>query len=173
MTQHSRHLLVLRHAKSDWNSGADSDFDRPLAKRGIKDAPLMGRWMKKHNIVPGYIVSSPALRAKQTIEAVAKELGITKDKIHFDDNIYAASLNTLLNILAACPKASKSILLVGHNPGLDDLVEYLCGNELGYTKSGKLMTTAALAQIAMPEHWDSLPRHCAGLIAITRPKELK
>lgn len=166
-----RELFLLRHAKSDWDSNADKDFDRPLAKRGNKDAPAMGKWMKKHKLLPDHIVSSPAERAKQTIYAVAQELDIAKKHVHFNKKIYLANLETLLQVLGECPQQSKTAMLVGHNPGLDDLLQYLVSDP-PITNSGKLMTTACLARVALPHDWTQLPRHCGKLISITRPRDI-
>lgn len=169
-----RELYILRHAKSDWESGVASDFERPLAKRGEKDAPAMGKWMRKQHLQTDYIISSPAERAKQTIHAVAKELDIARKNIHFNENIYLASVDTLLKELGHCPAHAKNVLLVGHNPGLDDLLQYLVPEQsLSLTESGKLMTTAALARLSMPKDWTGLKRHCAALISLTRPGDLK
>ena len=80
-----RQLILLRHAKSSWDSGAKRDFDRPLNKRGLRNAPRMGRWLKEKGLVPDHIVSSPAKRAEFTVNAVIGELGLTKDGVVFDD----------------------------------------------------------------------------------------
>jgi phosphohistidine phosphatase len=166
-----RELFILRHAKSDWDSDAETDFDRPLAKRGNKDAPDMGKWMKKQKLLPDHIVSSPAERAKQTIYAVAKELGLSKKHVHFDEKIYMANLGALLKVLTECPQKAKTVMLVGHNPGLDELLQFLVSDP-PLTDSGKLLTTACLAQIALPDDWTQLPRHCGKLISITRPRDI-
>jgi phosphohistidine phosphatase len=166
-----RELFILRHAKSDWESEAETDFDRPLAKRGNKDAPAMGKWMKKQKLLPDHIVSSPAERAKQTIYAVTKELDIAKKHVHFDKKIYMGNLEVLLKVLAECPQKAKTVMLVGHNPGLDELLQYLV-RDPPLTGSGKLITTACLARIALPDDWAHLPRHCGTLISITRPRDI-
>jgi phosphohistidine phosphatase len=172
MTTSKQHeLFILRHAKSDWDSVAKSDFERPLAKRGEKDAPAMGKWMAKQHFNIDYIISSPAKRAKQTVHAVANELGIPKKDIHFNDKVYLASVETLLRLLGECPKNTKKVMIVGHNPGLDDLLQYLV-NDPPLTDSGKLITTACLAQIALPKDWEHLQRHCGNLVSLTRPRDI-
>lgn len=170
-TAKQRELYILRHAKSDWDSDAKSDFERPLAKRGKKEAPAMGKWMAKQKLKIDYITSSPAERAKQTIHAVVKELGIAKKEIHFNEKIYLASLETLLKILGKTPDKAKNVMLVGHNPGLDDLLQHLV-EDAPLTESGKLMTTACLARINLPEDWTQLQRHCGNLISLTRPRDI-
>jgi phosphohistidine phosphatase len=170
-TPKQRELYILRHAKSDWDSSAQSDFERPLAKRGKKDAPAMGEWMAKQKIKIDYIASSPAERAKQTVYAVVKELDIAKKEIHFNDKIYMASLESLLRVLGEIPKKANKVMLVGHNPGLDDLLQYLV-KDPPLTESGKLLTTACLARITLPQDWTQLQRHCGSLIDLTRPRDI-
>jgi len=160
-----RTLYLLRHAKSSWDSPAAGDFDRPLASRGEKAARLMGDWMRAQGIQPGCILSSPARRAQQTAEIVAAQLALPLDTITYDEHIYMADSDTLLGLLNELPDEQTSIMLVGHNPGLDDLLIDLCGNALPLSDSGKLMTTAALAIIQL--HGNS-----GEPIAILRPKEI-
>lgn len=168
-----RHLYILRHAKSDWGTGATTDFDRPLATRGIKDAPRMGKWMRKHKLIPDFVLSSSALRAKQTVLAVTKELNISEPSIHFDKNLYLASLSKLIKTLNDCPQGARQVLLVGHNPGMDDLLGYLCTQELPYSESGKLMTTAALAHVQLEVNWGEITQACGRLVKLTRPRDLE
>ncbi|MCP4044139.1 MAG: histidine phosphatase family protein, partial [Gammaproteobacteria bacterium] len=137
----SRELFILRHAKSSWTSDADTDFDRPLAKRGKRDAPRMGGWMKDQGLIPDYIVSSPANRAQKTCKLVCKELGVVKSCITWDESIYAADLEELLDVLTGCPRKAKRVLLVGHNPGLDMLLSYLWGDDLELPDDGNLVPT--------------------------------
>ncbi|MEA3275186.1 MAG: histidine phosphatase family protein [Pseudomonadota bacterium] len=168
----ARELLILRHAKSDWDAGASSDFARPLAKRGNKDAPLVGEWLYREGLVPDFVVSSPAERARQTVLKVCKSLDFKKKKITWDDGIYEGGLSDLLRILRRCPADVSTVLLVGHNPGLEDLVRYLAGDEVQEPVDGKLLPTAALARLEMPEDWRELVPGCGQLVAITRPRKL-
>ena len=123
----SRYLLLLRHAKSAWDSDVAEDYERPLAKRGKKDARRMGGWMHREGLMPDYVVSSPAVRARETVYGVCQELAIQEADIHFDRRIYEADATTLLAVLADCPQGPNTILLVGHNPGLADLLAWLWG----------------------------------------------
>jgi phosphohistidine phosphatase len=167
----SRELLILRHAKSDWDSSAKSDSERPLNKRGRKDAPKVGIWMREHYLYPGWVVCSTAARARETLQAVAEELELAPERIHFSQELYLADLRTLLRILREVPTEQNSVMLVGHNPGLDDLVNHLSNTPIALTESGKLMTTACLAEFKLPDDW----RDLAGkgeLVAIVRPPEL-
>ncbi len=168
----SRHLLVLRHAKSAWDTDAETDFDRPLAKRGKKDAPRMGKWLREHELIPDHVVCSPAERTRQTAVAVCKPLGVDKKSICWEAQIYMGTTEALLEVLGDCPPAAGMVMIVGHNPGLEDLVEYLCG-VVEVPADGKLLPTATLAYLEMPDAWDSLAAGSARLLSITRPRSLE
>ena len=169
-----RQLLLLRHAKSAWDTGAATDFDRPLAKRGKQDAPLMGQWLRDQGLTPDYVVSSPAERAKATALRACKEAGVDKKHIHWDPRVYEASLEALLQVLAQCPEDARTVMMVGHNPSLEILLEYLCNSEnIESSSDGKLLPTATVAQLRMPQTWKKLPPGCAKMIAITRPRALR
>ncbi|MGB5733110.1 MAG: histidine phosphatase family protein [Thiohalocapsa sp.] len=169
----SRELLLLRHAKSDWDSGAADDFDRPLAKRGRKDAPLVGAWLYREGMIPDHFVSSPAARARETALLVCKSLDLKKKRIVWDQGVYESDLAGLLEVLARVPPGSGTVLLVGHNPGLETLVRFLTGNDVDEPSDGKLMPTAALARLEMPDDWSHLEAGCATAMGIVRPKQLK
>ena len=169
----TRKLFILRHAKSDWNAGTADDFHRPLAGRGLRDAPRMGRWMKDHNLVPDLILSSPAVRARQTVEAVVDESGISKDHIRFDDRLYLADTDTLLQVLRECPDGVTGIMMVGHNPGLEELLENLVRTPAPRNKNGKLLTTAALAELETDCSWQRLEAGEASLKRLQYPRDLK
>ena len=170
-----RELLILRHAKSDWDGNAGNpgtDFARPLAKRGKKDAPRIGAWMYREGLVPDLVVSSPAERARQTTLAVCKGLDYKRKAVVWDDAIYEASLEALLGVLSRCPPEPRTVLLVGHNPGLEGLLTHLAGADLDDLAVDKLLPTAALARLEMPDDWADLPPGCAQLLSITVPKSL-
>lgn len=165
-----RELLILRHAKSDWDTGASSDFERPLAKRGKKDAPRVGEWLYREGLVPDLVVSSPAERARQTALKVCKSMDYRKKKVVWDEGIYAGGLSDLLSVLSRCPVGANTVLLVGHNPGLEDLLSYLAGDEVEEPEDGKILPTATLARLEMPNDWAKLEAGCARLVGITRPR---
>lgn len=167
-----RELLILRHAKSDWGSGAQADFDRPLSRRGKHDAPRIGSWLYREGLVPDHVVSSPAERARQTTLKVCKGLDIGKKHIVWDPDLYEASVSDLLAALARCPSHAATVLLVGHNPGLEELMQHLVGDDLEMPADGKLLPTAALARLEMPEDWGRLDQGCAQLVSVCRPKGL-
>ena len=167
----SRQLLILRHGKSDWGIDVD-DFERPLKRRGKRAAQLMGSWLKQQETIPDYILSSPAERAKNTAKKLAKAMGLTVQQVHYNSQLYAASLTHLKNALASCPHNAKRVLLIGHNPELESLLAFLNKKSLPITADGKLLPTATLATFNMPEDWSTLSKGCGELLSINRPADL-
>lgn len=169
----ARELLVLRHGKSDWTTDAPGDFERPLASRGRKAAKRMGRWLREQRLLPDHIVSSPAERARQTALRACKFADIPKTLVVWDERIYEAAVPGLLQVLAQCPRDKKRVMIVGHNPGFEDLVDYLGGDSVDVPAGGKLMPTAALARFQMPDEWSSLEPGCATAMSITLVRDLE
>lgn len=167
-----RTLLLLRHAKSDWSGRTADDFNRPLSGRGKHDSPRMGQWMRSQGLLPDYVVSSPAKRARQTCKRVCHELGIDSAGIRRDERLYLASLYDLLAVIADCPARTASMLLVGHNPGLESLLRHLAGGSVPEPADGKLMPTATLAVLDIQEDWQHLHGDSARLVELVRPREL-
>jgi phosphohistidine phosphatase len=118
----TRRLILLRHAKSDWPDVPDRD--RPLAKRGRRDAPRIGRWLHEHRYQPDVVVVSAATRTRQTWDLVAPELG-GSPAVHFEPRAYAASALTLLYLVQELPARYRTALLIAHNPGLSELAASL------------------------------------------------
>ena len=118
----TRRLILLRHAKSDWPDVPD--HDRPLAKRGRKDAPVIGRWLDSHGYVPDTVICSTARRTRQTWELVAPELDASPE-VRFEPRAYAATALTLLYLARELPGQSRAALLIAHNPGIEDLAKSL------------------------------------------------
>ncbi|NCA69540.1 MAG: histidine phosphatase family protein [Sphingobacteriia bacterium] len=168
-----RELLILRHAKSDWDSGAASDFDRPLAKRGKSDAPKVGAWLYREGLVPDHVVSSPAKRARQTATKVCKCLDIKKTQIIWEPSIYEGTVTQLLETLARCPPEAVTVLLIGHNPGLEQLILHLVGEDLEIPEDGKILPTATVARLEMPDDWGALECGSAELVSLIRPRALR
>ncbi|WP_200875059.1 histidine phosphatase family protein [Methylomarinum vadi] len=167
----NRQLLLMRHGKSDWRVDAD-DFDRPLKTRGKRGAQRMGVWLLQQNLVPDYIISSPAERASNTAAKLTKAMGLTRQHIHYDARIYEADIEQLQAVLADCPAHSHRVLLVGHNPGLEELLLHLHGSDIERPEDGKLLPTATLAVLKMPEDWSELKPGTAKLTSITRASTL-
>jgi len=166
-------LLVLRHAKSAWNTDARTDYDRPLSKRGRRDAPRVGRFLASRGLAPDYVVSSPALRARQTVIAVCEPLGIGEEAIHWDDRIYHAATGHLMDVLSECPEDAARVMIAGHNPGLEMLVQTLSKRRIPMPDDYKLMPTAAVAHLEIPGRWKDLDGGTAELISLTRARSLK
>ncbi len=159
-------LLVLRHAKSSWNDSALDDHERPLNERGRRDGPRIGELVREYGLVPDVIVSSDAVRAQLTAEAVAEAAGYAGE-ILLDRRLYLASPADILSLLQTVRENAESIMIVGHNPGLEDLVKQLTGE-------WQDLPTAALAQISLPiDQWRDLELSTRGtLLGHWRPSEL-
>jgi phosphohistidine phosphatase len=111
-------LYLIRHAKSYWGDSSLSDFDRPLNKRGERDAPFMGKILFDKKVNTDLIISSPAMRAKKTAMEIADKLGYSQKKILFDENLYEASSQDILELIRNVSEKYNSIIIFGHNPGL-------------------------------------------------------
>lgn len=162
----------MRHAKSDWHSSAPTDYARPLNKRGRGDALRMGQWLRQHHIFPDTILSSSATRARQTTMAVIQELGLDESVVQYIDELYLANRDTLRSFLERGLASNQSILLVAHNPGMDDLVEWLASAPPALSASGKLVTTGAIARIELADYPGRLGQGMATSLQIIRPREL-
>lgn len=161
-----KHLLLLRHAKSSWDPRYATDFERPLNKRGRRDAPRMGAWLQQHHPLPEVIISSPAERARETVAGFVEGVGY-ESELQWDRRIYAASVDTLLEVITELPDEYERVMLVGHNPGFQGIATELSGQELR-------MPTAALACIALAvESWQEVKRGRGDLCWLVTPKELK
>ncbi|HEY8219646.1 MAG TPA: histidine phosphatase family protein [Methylobacter sp.] len=161
-------LLLLRHAKSDWPADVD-DFYRPLKKRGQRAAKQVGRWLSKQHLIPDTILSSPATRALETAQRVCRQLDIDESSIICEPRIYEADAQTLLDVLRNLHH-EKRVLLVGHNPGLEDLLLKLIRHQAPLSANGKCLPTAALAQLAFKGNWAELTN--AKLVTLIRPDSL-
>lgn len=166
-----RELVLLRHGKSDWSNDC-RDFDRPLNSRGQRDAARIGQWLRDQNLLPDIIFSSPARRAAQTAKAVCGSAGLEAADIVWVERLYLASLGTLLDFVRAVPAEPRRILLIGHNPGLEDLVEHLSEAAEHHRRQGKLLATATLACLALHDDWSKVGRDSAELRQIVRPHAL-
>jgi phosphohistidine phosphatase len=165
-------LLLLRHAKSDWSAGTADDFSRPLSKRGRKDSPRMGAWVKKKGLVPDYIACSPASRARQTAELLCDKAGFDPGIIEWNAELYLADLQTLLEIARNFPEQANIVMLIGHNPGMETLLRYLAEKEIQPPKDGKYLPTATLARLLVKGNWHNLRAGSASLVDIMRPRNL-
>lgn len=163
-------LLILRHAKSDWSVDGD-DFSRPLKKRGRQAAKRIGRWLNEQYLKPDAILSSPAKRALDTAQRVCRQLDINESAIVCDPRLYEADAQALLAVLkTSCHQ--RRVLLVGHNPGLEDLLLKLTHLTAPLSANGKCLSTAALAHLSFEGDWTELAEGCATLLTLIRPDSL-
>lgn len=119
-------LTLVRHAKSSWKDSSLRDSERPLNKRGRRDAPEMGRRIREHGIRPSMIVSSPAVRAWTTARAVAAEIGYPLEFLQKERGLYLASVDEILDVIAAQDEGFNSLMIFGHNPGFTEFANFLC-----------------------------------------------
>ena len=168
-------IYLARHAKSSWNSEANSDFDRPLNERGKADAIKMGEEMNRLSWLPEKIIASPAVRVKQTCKAYSEILDYSLENVEWNSVIYEAYTVTLVNILTSIEESIKSVMLIGHNPAMEDLLVHLCG----YSKvnehqqnDGKIFTTANVEELTTDATWKDLVTEEVQLKKLLRPKEL-
>ncbi len=159
-------LYIIRHAKSNWNDSGLSDFERPLNKRGEKDAPFMAKKLKEKGVSADIIISSPAIRAKTTAVIIAKELLLSK-KIVYDENIYEASSDILFEIIKNIDNTHNSAILFGHNPGLNMLMDSLVNV---YDN----IPTCGVVEIEFKcEKWSEISALNSKLISFNYPKKYK
>ena len=159
-------LTILRHARSSWDDPSLDDFERPLNERGIKAARRLGVEMKRRGMQFDHVLASPAVRVRETLDEVAKGYG-SAFEIAFDERIYMASLGVLLDMVRAIPEEATAPLIVGHNPGLQQLVLNLTGNDRVREK----FPTAVLAVIGLTtSSWKEVER--GELSELILPREL-
>lgn len=168
-------LGIFRHAKSDWNDARLRDFDRPLNKRGRKGAAIMGRHIRDHAIGWKRILASPAVRVTQTIELAAQAAGLTPP-VSWDRRIYLANSATLMDVLRDQEGDPEAILLIGHNPGLEDLIFDLVPDD-GSSPLRDIVEekfpTAAYAVLELDiGSWKDIKENCARLVHLVRPRDL-
>ena len=167
-----RRLHLLRHAKSSWDDPTLRDRDRPLAPRGRRAATRIARWARKHEVRPQLVVSSNAVRARDTLRRVLPGLG--EPEVWIEVSLYAASAETLLERVRALPDEVEEAMLVGHNPGLVDLLLLLAEpGELRERAEAKVPTGALATLEADVGRWEDLAPGGARLVAFVVPRELK
>jgi phosphohistidine phosphatase len=159
MTDTSRTLILLRHAKSDWSSSV-RDIERPLAERGRSQAPLAGKWLASHAGRIDLAVVSPAQRARETWELLSPQL-TQEPEVRIDDRVYAASADRLLEAVHEAPDDARAVILVGHNPGMEHLASLLAGEEV-------TMRTSGIATFRVEGSWAELDEDSTTLRAAGR-----
>jgi len=158
-------LYLLRHAKSSWNDASQRDFERPLSDRGREACALIGEFIEEKGIEFDLILVSTAVRTRETIELV-KERAKLDSEVRYDDRIYEATVSQLLEVISQVDNDREHVLLVGHNPGMEELLTLLTGEHLR-------VTTANLSRIKIQAtKWSDSLANTGTLDWIIRPKEI-
>jgi phosphohistidine phosphatase len=161
-----KELLVLRHAKSDWSDPLTADIDRPLNDRGKRDSRRLGQLLRDEDLLPDVILTSPAKRARKTVERLTAA-GSYAGKVKEESGFYPGGPDDYVRGLSGLQDKYQRVMVVGHNPGLESLLERLTGTD-------EVLPTAAIARVALPiDHWRDLKAETRGrLTGIWRPREL-
>ena len=161
-----RTLYLLRHAKSSWKDVTLPDFDRPLKDRGRKAAKRIGKYLTREKLSDPLVLCSPAMRTRETAEIVLKHAHL-RVEVRYEERIYEASLRDLLLVVSEIPDDKQVVIMIGHNPGFEELLAYLTGE-------GRRMPTAALVKIKFDvESWTDIKEDQGTLVWFVTPKELE
>jgi len=164
-------LLILRHGESASPAGT-ADFDRSLKARGKQDSACIGRWLIRNDLVPDFVISSPANRAIATARIVCEAMNLEPDTIHESRDIYLAELETLLRIVSNLPHTAQRAMIVGHNPGLEELLAVLSKTSVSpYDENGRLQP-CSLVVLHLPGAWDDIAAQTATRLHLIRPSAL-
>ena len=160
-------VLLMRHAKSSWKDHKLKDIDRPLNKRGKKDVPFMGQILADKELVPQMILCSPAVRARSTADMVVENCGY-QGEITYVDSFYLAEPAVYASALCSLPDEIERVMLIGHNPGMEGLLQILSGEV-------ESLPTSGMAYLVLPiKHWNELDGAGHGdIIELWRPPEKK
>ncbi len=164
-------LLLLRHAKSSTKDVTLDDFDRPLAKRGRRDCKVMAKWLNNEGIDIDLLISSPAIRAKETTRRLCKKIAYNYDDVLWEDKVYGGDVLTVLKILAQVDEDTGTVMLVGHHEALDSTILRL-SDWADIPADPKLIPTGAIARFELKGRWADIKNNKARLVSITKPREL-
>ncbi len=168
-------LMLMRHAKSDWSSYT-ADIDRPLSKRGRQDAVRMGVYLNQQKLVPDRMVVSAAQRTRETAGLLLNNLPVAEKNVIIDRELYLADMETLCELIklyaGGDPRSWQRLLILAHNPGMDNMVNYLASTRPSLSASGKLMTTCAVACFHIDSTETLNKPGLAELTKLIRPKEI-
>jgi phosphohistidine phosphatase len=163
-----KRLTLIRHAKSSWNEPNMEDFDRPLNKRGMRDAPLMGTKLGDLAGVPDLFISSPAVRARSTAEAIADGLDLGKEKLVFDKRLYLPSWHSFIEVVKSLEEGLQAVYLCSHNPGSTDFVNRLCD-----VRIDNIPTCGFVCMELNIDCWDRVTSGCGSMLLFEYPKKFK
>jgi phosphohistidine phosphatase len=160
-------LLLMRHAKSSWKDESLSDLERPLKKRGVKDAKLIAKVIKENNLIPDAIISSPAVRTKETVKVLKKELDFNGKEI-VAEQLYMGEPESFVEALKSVNNKHNTVLVVAHNPGLEAYLQIL-GGEIEAVPTGGLGYL-----VLVLEDWANISLETMGdLVGFWKPKDLR
>lgn len=165
-----RTLYLLRHAKSSWDDPELPDHERPLAPRGLRDAKRIGKHLGGLGVTPALVLCSSAVRTQETLDLLRPALG--EVAVQVEEQLYGASSEMLLERIRSIPDELGSVLLIGHNPGVQDLVLALASSGAELDRVEAKFPTAALATLTLPR-WSNLSPGDAELVAYVIPKQLR
>ena len=166
-----RTIILLRHGKSSWSDPTLSDVDRPLAPRGERASRRIAKYLRRKRVRPALVLCSPSLRTRQTLEAIEPSLG-KGCSVELVPELYAASERELLERLRALPESAASVMLIGHNPGLQQLALVLASRGVDRAKLQKFPTAALATLIVDSDSWAALSPGEAELISYVVPRQL-
>ncbi len=162
-----KHITLIRDAKSSWKDTSISDFDRPLNKRGKRDAPAMAKRLATKHLSPDLIISSPTKRAFTTARIIAEEIGYPVKKISMNENIYEADTVTLFELVKSLDNSMDNVILFGHNPGFTDLCNFLTPDHIDN------VPTCGIVHINLrTKLWENVKRHKGEIIEFDYPKKI-
>jgi phosphohistidine phosphatase len=171
-------LLLLRHAKSDWGDKSLDDHDRPLSRRGIEAAPRMAAYMRTRNYTPDLVKCSTSRRTRETLELIAPAFA-SSPKIEFSRRLYLAERRTLLEEIRSTPAQSRTLMLIGHNPGMGEFAQKLAAlpeDDAEAARQDRLALNFSTAALAVFEfdagEWREVGEGRGRLIDFVRPKDL-
>ncbi len=158
-------LILLRHAKSSWDTPGLHDIERPLNKKGFRNAPLIASILKnQYKIKPDLIISSPAVRAKQTVEIISRELEYPPEKIKYVQKLYSASFTEILSVLHSINGENNCVILTGHNPELTEASNILSGKYI------ENIPTCGVVKLSFDDEWKGLKQKTCKLDFFIYPK---
>ncbi|HBQ61831.1 MAG TPA: histidine phosphatase family protein [Balneolaceae bacterium] len=166
-----KQILLMRHAKSSWEDGSLKDYDRPLNERGQSDAPMMGAFIRQVGYKPGEVIASPAQRAKETTQLSMESAQVDPNLIRWDEDLYYGSMKDYIAAIQSTAKNVERVLLVGHNPLIENTAGILAGSE---HKTAVRMPTAALVCLqSFAEKWEDITPGTCQIKWMMIPKVLK
>ena len=166
-----KQILLMRHAKSSWENEHLQDFERPLSPRGIADAPMMGKFIKRAGYTPEFVIASPAQRAKETLLHVADKTSLDHAQIAWDQDLYFGSVENYIRAIQSAPSNTETIMLVGHNPLMEHTAGWLSGSR--ERVSFRMPTAAIVCLESYAINWDQINTGTCQVKWMMIPKAIK